>query len=101
MDSRLLSSDASPEDRANHRTGVEITTKFLYWKLRTGDEKAWSKFVRSPGTGVVVERLSASQSRIPKCRLVAVDPLTGSNPAIQDEDLVPSERRFRGTTIGT
>ena len=42
-----------------------------------------------------------SQSRIPKCRLVAVDALTGSNPAIQDEDLVPSERRFRGTTIGT
>jgi hypothetical protein len=26
---------------------------------------------------------------------VAVDALTGSNPAIQDEDLVPSERRFR------
>jgi hypothetical protein len=60
MDPRLLRSDASPEDRANHWTGVEITTKFLDWKLRTGDKKVWSKFVLSPGTGVVVERLSGS-----------------------------------------
>ena len=60
MDPRLLASDASLEDRANHRTGVEITNKFLDWKLRTGDQKAWSKFARSPGTGIAVEHLSGS-----------------------------------------
>ena len=47
------------------------------------------------GSWLSVLAVRSSQSRIPKCRLVAVDALTGSNPAIQDEDLVPSEGRFR------
>jgi hypothetical protein len=45
---------------SSDRIGVEVTTKFFDWKLRTGDQKAWSKFVLSPGTAITVERLSGS-----------------------------------------
>jgi hypothetical protein len=58
MDIRLLSSSPAPQAVVNQRTGTNITRAFFDDRLRFGDRKGWSQFVRTPGQGITVERLS-------------------------------------------
>jgi hypothetical protein len=58
MDIRLLGSNPAPEAVVNQRTGTTITRAFFDDRLHFGDRKGWSQFVRTPGQGITVERLS-------------------------------------------
>jgi dienelactone hydrolase len=58
MDIRLLASHPAPEAVVNQRTGTKITRAFFDDRLHFGDRKGWSQFVKTPGQGITVERLS-------------------------------------------
>jgi hypothetical protein len=61
MDIRLLGSNPAPEAVVNQRTGTKIARAFFDDRLHFGDRKGWSQFLRTPGPGITVERLSGKQ----------------------------------------
>jgi hypothetical protein len=63
MDIRLLGSNPSPQDVANHQTGIDITRRWFDAELQGGDPKAWNTFTATANAGITIEHLSRPGSR--------------------------------------